>query len=129
MLLETLISPQFLTEMVEGYLACALWTSMDDDGEPLDDDYTLDDLAADTRLRMQADCACFLAEVWEALSHVDLEAGQVGHDFWLTRNGHGAGFWGRCLGVFGDSLTEAAQVHGRYDLYTDELGELVGFDG
>jgi len=24
-----------------------------------------------------------------------MDAEQIGHDFWLTRNGHGSGFWDR----------------------------------
>jgi hypothetical protein len=120
--------------MVEGYITCALWASTDEEGEPLDGEYGLDDLDAETRLRMQADCSCFLAEAVEALSHVDMEAGAVGHDFWLTRNGHGAGFWDRSLGVYGESLTEAAKAHGSYDLYVAEAedgeayGKVCGFD-
>ncbi len=37
---------------------------------------------------------------------------QAGHDFWLTRNRHGAGFWDRGLGTIGDELTNAAQQYG-----------------
>lgn len=31
---------------------------------------------------------------------------QLGHDFWLTRNRHGVGFWDRGNGAFGDQLTK-----------------------
>ncbi len=37
---------------------------------------------------------------------------RAGHDFLLTRNGHGAGFWDRGLGEVGDRLSEAAKVYG-----------------
>jgi len=37
---------------------------------------------------------------------------QIGHDFWLTRNGHGAGFWDRGLGDMGEKLTEIAKSFG-----------------
>lgn len=40
----------------------------------------------------------------------------VGHDFWLTSQGHGAGFWDRGLGEVGDTLTDS--VNG----YTDIVG-------
>lgn len=40
----------------------------------------------------------------------------VGHDFWLTSQGHGAGFWDRDLGDVGDALTDSA------DGYTDIVG-------
>lgn len=36
----------------------------------------------------------------------------AGHDFWLTRRGHGAGFWDRGLGDLGKRLSEAANACG-----------------
>lgn len=36
----------------------------------------------------------------------------AGHDFYLTRAYHGAGFWDRRLGKLGDRLTEASQSMG-----------------
>ena len=42
---------------------------------------------------------------------------QFGHDFWLTRNGHGAGFWDRGLGALGSELSEAARSFGTVDVY------------
>lgn len=37
---------------------------------------------------------------------------QCGHDFILTRNGHGAGFWDRGHGEAGNRLSEAAKAYG-----------------
>lgn len=42
---------------------------------------------------------------------------QAGGDFWLTRNGHGAGFWDRGLGELGERLSKAAKAFGGSDLY------------
>lgn len=42
----------------------------------------------------------------------------AGHDFWLTRSGHGAGYWDRGLGELGDRLTEAAKAMGSPDDHT-----------
>ncbi len=42
---------------------------------------------------MKLDCIEFLAKAEHLLSGLDLA--QCGHDFWLTRNGHGTGFWDR----------------------------------
>ncbi len=36
----------------------------------------------------------------------------AGHDFWLTRGGHGVGFWDRGLDALGDRLTAAAEAFG-----------------
>ena len=44
--------------------------------------------------------------------------GRAGHDFWLTRNGHGAGFRdGDWPEPFAAKLTEAAKRAGERDLY------------
>lgn len=40
---------------------------------------------------------------------------RAGHDFWLTRQEHGAGFWDRGLGELGNRLTEAAKSFGSAD--------------
>lgn len=53
-----------------------------------------------------------------------LGAGQVGYDFVLTRNGHGAGFWDRGLGEAGDRLTAAAHSYGESGLYVGDDGRL-----
>ena len=49
---------------------------------------------------------------------------QAGHDFALTRNGHGAGFWDHDAGEAGDALTESAEWFGEFNIeinyYDDE---------
>jgi hypothetical protein len=47
-----------------------------------------------------------------------------GHDFWLTRNGHGAGFWDGELGDIGDRLTEASKAFGEVCLTVCDDGEI-----
>lgn len=56
----------------------------------------------------------------------DLDPGQVGHDFILTRNRHGAGFWDRGLGEKGDRLTETAQAFGEITWFQAEDGAPIG---
>ena len=109
-------------DYLEGYQACALWSSCDDDGEPLDRSGML--LAGETLDAFLADCAAFLGEIDEPglpwRGEIEWEA--LGHDLWLTRNGHGAGFWNRDLGDLGDALTEAAKRQGSHDLYIGDDG-------
>lgn len=45
---------------------------------------------------------------------------QAGHDFWLTRNHHGAGFWDRGIGRVGKVLTDAAHAFGEIDSYVGD---------
>lgn len=51
------------------------------------------------------------------------DAGQIGHDLWLTRERHGSGFWDRGAGDAGDTLTAAAEAMGEGGLVViDENG-------
>src|SRR5689334_12761039 len=76
--------------MREHYAVCALWSSMDDRQTPLDRDHGIDDISDETWAEMLADCESFLDKHGDDVGDL-LE--QAGHDLWLTRNGHGSGFW------------------------------------
>jgi hypothetical protein len=48
---------------------------------------------------------------------------QAGHDFWLTRNGHGAGFWdGDWPEPAATELTDAAHAAGEISAYLGDDG-------
>jgi hypothetical protein len=96
------------------YLECAIWSSTDDSGNPLDDDYGIEDIDPNCLSQMVEDCRAFQSDNSALLS--DLDDSQCGHDFWLTRNRHGAGFWDRGLGDVGQKLTEASHAYGSCDL-------------
>lgn len=50
---------------------------------------------------------------------------QIGHDFWLTRNHHGAGFWDRGLSNGrGKILTDIAHSFGELILYVGDDGQI-----
>lgn len=126
-----------LPKFVRGYITCALWSSSDESdesgGEPLDSNYTADDLTAECRKRMEDDCADFVRANWLDLilyTRTYAPTGEyevwecAGHDFWLTRNGHGAGYWDRGLRELGDRLTKAAKVYSSADLFLNEEDRL-----
>lgn len=123
-----------LTEFVQAYMVCALWSSTDENGEPLDDLYPADDIAPECAAAMRASCEDFCksnhADLQEYRYHMGNEqfSGEqrAGHDFWLTRNGHGAGFWDRGLGALGERLTKAAKVYSSVDLYVGDDGLIYG---
>lgn len=114
------------------YIECSLWASTDfsDDsgGEPLDANYSLDDIAPDTLAEMVRDCESFRsdnAETMGEFSRADDE--RAGHDFWLTRNRHGAGFWdGAWRKDIADRLTEYSHNAGSYDLYVGDDNLIYG---
>ena len=115
-----------LRQFQRAYLVCALWSSIDEAGEPLDEGYDINDIAAETISKMHADCKDFymtnLADLTYFAEHC--AASDAGHDFWLTRSGHGTGFWDRGLGEVGERLTAAAKVYGSCDLYVGDDGLL-----
>jgi hypothetical protein len=50
---------------------------------------------------------------------------RAGHDFWLTRNGHGAGFWdGDWPEDVGERLTAASKTFGECFLYVGDDGRI-----
>lgn len=111
-----------LDKFTQAYIECALWSSSDDDGEPLDGVYTADDLSEKALQTMVDNCADFQRAQAGLLEGLD-EA-KCGHDFWLTRNGHGAGFWDRGLGEVGEKLTEACRPYGSQDLCVGDDGNI-----
>lgn len=119
----------YLARFIQGYIECAFWASNDnaDDsgGEPLDRNYTPEiDLSPESKAGMVRDCTDFVQANSEDLDDVDPE--QAGHDFWLTRNRHGVGFWDRGLGALGERLTQASRAYGEVDLYVGDDGLIYG---
>lgn len=104
------------------YIEAALWASLDDEGAPLDENYDETEVSADSHKSMTEDCADFISSNIADLAALD--PGSCGHDFWLSRNGHGTGFWDRGYGDRGNRLHSAAKVYGSSDLYVGDDGQL-----
>lgn len=101
------------------YIECALWSTNDETtesgGEPLDANYGAHDLHPSALAQIQADCAQFQRENYRDIAD---DPERAGHDFWLTRNGHGAGFWdGDWPEEIGERLTDASKAFGEINLY------------
>lgn len=111
---------------LRAYIECALWSTNDESdesgGEPFDRNYGPEDLHEETLKGMREDCERFLAENWE---DIKTKLDSAGHDFWLTRNGHGAGFWdGDWPEDVGERLTEASRNWGEVYLYLGDDGKI-----
>jgi hypothetical protein len=105
---------------LDAYIDCALWSSLDEQDKPLDESYDWTDLSPACYAEMRQDCYDFCATYWDDIAGNLVRAG---HDFWLTRNGHGAGFWdGDWPQTVGQRLTKAAKIYGSVDL-------VIGKDG
>lgn len=112
---------------LDSYIQTALWSSNDESnekgGDPLDKNYSPADLAPETLRHMQADVNQFI-ELAAAMDAEIEDDALVGHCFWLSRNGHGSGFWDR------DEIPEPART--KLDKLAEAFGECnlyVGEDG
>lgn len=119
-----------LDPAVRAYLECALWADGSKDNTEAEEDATdinaIDKNSIDRAIK---DVGTFKEKAGSLIDEAGLTDEQVGHDFWLTRNGHGAGFWDRGLGDIGDKLTELAHKFGQVDVFVDDKEVFIeGYD-
>lgn len=114
------ISPEFL----ENYLEAALWASVDEEGEPLDKNHSTDHFSEEAIREATKETNEFIQANINDLEVLQADMSQHGHDFWLTRNGHGAGFWDRGYGEIGDRLSRSAESFGETYVYMGDDGQL-----
>lgn len=103
-------------------------------GEQLSKNYGVEDIEENTLKEIIRDCKDFQAKYREWYSPAGWSDDRAGHDFWLTRNRHGTGFWDRDASMLGATafyrdygeegfkkvkkvLTDAAHSYGEYSLY------------
>lgn len=121
-----------MDNFTSAYITAALWSSTDDSGTPLDDNFTEDDIAPETLEKIENDCLRFqtaYSRLFTTENHRESRETSVeefaGHDFWLTRNGHGAGFWdGDWTEPAATLMTEGSKTFGAFDLYIGDDGRL-----
>jgi hypothetical protein len=76
-------------EFIAAYIEAIVWT---DTGE-IDQPSVTAELDETFERESVIDCLAFFSRISCYLG--DDNIAQAGHDFWLTRNGHGTGFWDR----------------------------------
>ena len=118
-------------QFVRCYLTAVLFwepCSNEDEGEFLDNVYTIDDFSPEALERASADCSAFLQAAENAgipLLYANY-AEQAAYDFYLTSRGHGTGFWDKPE-VYGKQdakiLTEIAETF-RCPEYYDADGKI-----
>jgi hypothetical protein len=122
------------TPGLRDYLHAALWSSVDDNDEPFDENYDLDDIADSTilqayhDLKQMRELADLVTIRWEEFWTIETFA----HDFWLTRSGHGSGYWDRYGHndededgyEIGQRLSEIARTFGNLDPVLGDDGRI-----
>ena len=131
-----------MQDFIDAYLVAALWSSTDDDGNPLDESGA--ELHPDAHTKLESFAEAFAHEHADLLAravcrpshndtYIDDDGAQryraaygwdyAGHDLWLTQHHHGAGYWDRDLpDDLGDALTDAAQRYAETPLYMGDDG-------
>jgi hypothetical protein len=118
---------------VSGYLAGICWANAIGEDHDESPEVTPYDLPESVEAELRQDARDFLTG-----DHVEqLVRGAVrrlrgysyesaGIDYALTRNGHGAGFWDRGLGMVGDALTALSRPYGSRSIMVNSEGEVIG---
>lgn len=112
-----------LQRMTDAYITAMHWASTDFEGESLDNYPT----SAEGKDNAASTCNAFLKAHGADLEivmglHPNYGYSEAGHDLFLTREGHGAGFWDRGLGHYGDVFTKYCQSIGPADPYVGDDG-------
>lgn len=113
-----------MQEPIKAYLTTALWSSSDVNGKPLDNRCNISNISECTVQQAFLDIRSFL-ELCDALSVAwdeETDIHRLMHDFWLTRNHHGAGFWDGDYPIWGYKLTEVAHMFPEVELYVGDDG-------
>jgi hypothetical protein len=129
-----------IDQFILGYKIAAMWSSVhmedenDNCGTPFDQLDPEPEWSEEALTAVKADCEAFCLEHENDLLDYMLERAcnlvdgaaieHAGHDFWLTRCGHGVGFWDRGMGDLGKRLTEACKAYGSLDLYVGDDGQI-----
>jgi len=125
--------------MRNSFLNTLLWSSSDDNGEPLDREYSISKID-NTEVIDRVICQ-FVSMVEEdpvliSLDNIEQVTGndrdKIAHDLCLTINGHGAGFWdgdyssdGIGSSIVGDRLTAIARSFTEIGLYESNNDRLT----
>jgi hypothetical protein len=95
------------------------------EGGPDHPEFDKAEMSEECLAKIKETCACFFDKVYDEHIHGRREAKRFGHEFWLSRNGHGSGFFDCDIideEATRDSLQLLACSFGRHDLYVGDDG-------
>ncbi len=105
--------------MTKAYIEAIFFTETGDNGQP----EGAAELSALDKTKAYIECRNFFWGMEELLLDDKYDPAQVGHDIWLTRNGHGVGFWDRPK-IYGEQeakiLTAMAKAMGPHEVSFEE---------
>jgi hypothetical protein len=125
------IEALFFTEEAPGVTTEEWQATEDHDEGSIPGDCGYGDFTPETLADIIKECENFRLKCGvfygEAVERFGGNEERMGHDFWLTRNGHGAGFWDRSeldQGGLGDRLTTMCKEFGEVYVYLGDDGKV-----
>lgn len=119
------LSLEFMADAAWSALETAMWAATNENGEPLrTDGYKVENIDGESGAEFAGQVADFCHAMCRVIQGKELKAGTVGHNFTLTRNHEGTGFWDLGLGSAGEELTGHAHPYGECGLYVGDDGGL-----
>lgn len=98
-----------IDEVLTHFIIAGLWASTDDDDESLDYNYSIEDVDDKSKEDIKKGIEKFINQNKAILKKHNISDESLGHDLFLTSQGHGAGFWDRGYGQDGDILSENSE--------------------
>lgn len=121
---EGLNEEELAIDPLEAYMQTLRWSSKDDG----DDEWDNREFTDDARNQAKRDVEAFIKKAGSLLDGEELPKAM--HNFALTRNGHGAGFWdGGYTEEKGEALTKLSELFGVVEVYVTDDGELDTMGG
>ena len=123
-LLEVMNEGGYVKNFIDQYIETMLWASTDEEGINLDKNYDSSDLAEETLKKIEKECKEFIDKAEELIDNEENgDYSLAGHDFFLTRNHHGAGFldgdWEK-----GKELAQISHSFGESQPYVGDDGQI-----
>lgn len=133
------IAEKCIKEFIRGYMVAAVWISTHTENEhdgpvPIDSLNPEPEWSEEALQDIKETCIDFMeankVDLGLFVKEISYDPTQgtpydyAGHDFLLTRNGCGVGYWDRGLGKLGKRLTEACDACGSQDLEIGDDGKL-----
>lgn len=108
----------FFHSFIETALWCSSDSNSDSDTSLQNQNYSIDDIDPNCLETLKTDCQLFFDENY---SKIQTNISLAGHDFWLTSNRHGAGFWdGDWEKEIGQELTEESHKYSERNFYVND---------
>lgn len=116
----SLLSPKLKIDVIlHHYLIAALWTA------ELDGKFDVEQIKTISLNQAKKEVEVFVAVVEELLlKEESINNEQIGHDLWLSRNGHGTGFFDRDY-KSGDIFQAIARKMGERNVFVEDDGIFI----